>query len=211
MKQSTPETRLYLCQKVDGDPARWGLEDWRNSPHTEPFILASGAGPAALQTQVRAVWTDSAFFTAFWCADPEPWASMSRRDDSLYEEEVVEVFLAPHGDRTTYFEFEINPLGALFDAKIRWHGPGSIEVRREWDCPGLLGGAGDKPGGWQAWLAIPFTGLGTRPSPGESWAINFYRIERRPQSEFSSWSPLYTDPPAYHTPERFGTIRFLSD
>ncbi len=211
MMQSTPQARLYICQKVDGDPTLWGVEDWRIIPHAEPFILASGAGAATLQTQVRVVWTETALHVSFWCEDPEPWATMRRRDDSLYEEEVVEVFLAPYSDRTTYFEFEINPLGTLFDALIHLPRQGSIEVHREWDCMGLLGSARLEPGGWQASLCIPFAGLGVHPSAGETCAVNFYRIERRPRNEYSSWSPLYTDPPAYHTPERFGTIRFVSN
>ena len=181
-------------------------------PETEPFVLASGAGAAAMQTRVRAVWTDEALHLMFWCEDREPWATMKERDESIYEEEVVEAFIAPGEDRTAYFEFEINPLGTLFDAEIHWHGHGRdlLEVRREWNCAGLTGGARVEAGGWQAWLAIPFAGLGLRPSAGESWAINFYRIERRPRPEFSSWSPLYTDPPEFHTPDRFGRLLFIT-
>lgn len=203
--------RTYSCRKFAGGPAAWRPEDWAVVPAAEPFILASGAGEASLQTQVRAVWTDDSLYLMFWCEDPEPWATMSRRDDSLYEEEVVEVFIAPGPEPTTYFEFEINPLGTLFDAAIRWRGPGAIEVRRAWDCAGLTGGAGIEPGGWRAWLVIPFAGLDARPASGDVWAVNFYRIERRPCLEFSSWSPLFTHPPEYHTPSRFGRILFVAE
>lgn len=212
MKQTPCQVSRYACRKVAGDLAQWKTSDWQDVSPAEPFILASGAGIAKHQTQVKAVWTETALHIAFWCEDPEPWATMTLRDESLYEEEVVELFLAPNGDHTRYFEFEINPLGALFDAEIRWHHQGSIEVRREWDCRGLAGTAVIEAGhGWRAQLTIPFAGLQARPAAGETWAANFYRIERRPVREFSSWSPLFTDPPEYHSPERFGRLMFTED
>jgi len=210
MKQHSKQVQHYICQQAARDPALWKTADWQNIPSTEPFMLASGAEVARLQTQVRAVWTEAALHIAFRCEDPEPWATMNRRDEDLYEEEVVEVFLAPNDDHTSYFEFEINPLGALFDARVRWRHQGAIEVRRDWDCRGLVGASLIEPGGWRAYLAIPFAGLQVWPTAGRTWAANFYRIERRPIGEFSSWSPLFTDPPQYHTPERFGRIQFIA-
>ena len=47
---------IYNCRKAASDPTRWRPEDWQAIPETEPFILASGAGEAVLQTRVRAVW-----------------------------------------------------------------------------------------------------------------------------------------------------------
>ena len=46
--------------------------------------------------------------------------------DGRRKEDVFEVFLSPSDPPTVYYEFEINPLGALFDARIE-----SPEGRRE--------------------------------------------------------------------------------
>ena len=61
---------------------------------------------------------------------------------------------------------------------------------------------------WTAFLKIPFAGLAVSPKPGDTWRINFFRIERRPKKEFSSWSPLSTDAPEFHSPNRFGVLEF---
>ncbi|NLG84295.1 MAG: hypothetical protein GX493_06750 [Firmicutes bacterium] len=205
------ERPAYPCRKVmtGFHLEKWQDSDWTIYPVTSPFILLDGSGPATYQTKVRAVWTQDALYVAFWCHDPEPWATFTERDADLYEEEVVEVFLNPWPeDETSYFEFEINPLGTLFDARIHWT-PGGIEVDRLWDCAGLVGAVRAVPGlGWRAGLRIPFYGLGYHPAPGEVWAVNFYRIERRPRVEFSSWAPILTRPPSFHSPSSFGRLRF---
>ena len=60
--------------------------------------------------------------SAFICEDTDAWGTLTERDDPLYDEECVELFLAPgEADPADYFEFEVSPLGTLFDAKI--HNP----------------------------------------------------------------------------------------
>ena len=66
-------------------------------------------------------------------------ATYTGRDDPLWREDVFEVFLSPHERPVVYFEFEVNPLGALFDARIE--SPDlrrdTLRVATEWDCPGF--------------------------------------------------------------------------
>ena len=52
-------------------------------------------GPAAYGTRFRAVWTDEGLFLRFDSTDPAPWHTMTRRDEHLWDEEVVEIFLDP--------------------------------------------------------------------------------------------------------------------
>jgi hypothetical protein len=40
---------------------------------------------------------------------------MKRRDEHLWEEEVVEVFLQADPNQPSYIELEVNPLGAMLD------------------------------------------------------------------------------------------------
>jgi hypothetical protein len=133
-------------------------------------------------------------------------ATLTGRDDPLWKEDVFEVFLSPHDPPTTYYEFEVNPLGALFDARIE-----SPEGQREtmsvdvsWDCPGLSARVRRREGRWSALLTIPLAPMG-----GESataWRANFYRIDRGERDEYSAWSPTGADPPDFHRPERFGYL-----
>jgi hypothetical protein len=186
-------------------------------PPLPPFLLTDGSGPAVQQTAVRLAWDYGALHVRFECADRDAWGTFTRRDDPIYQEEAVEVFLAPGtADPARYFEFEVSPRGTLFDA-IVWN-PDSdratMRVDPSWDCPGLRweAGAGVASQDWWATLAIPWDSLASETPPPEIWRANFYRIER-PQdgaAEFSAWSPTLTAPADFHKPARFGRLSLAS-
>ncbi len=203
--------------RVPKVPSSW---NWDDIPSLPPFILADGSGPALQQTRTRLCWDDEALHVRFDCEDRDIWGTYERRDDPIYEEEAVEVFLAPgEEDPARYFEFEVSPLGALFDALI--HNPTSLRADLvgdpSWDCPGLRWAAGHarERQRWWAALSIPWAGLvpagdppGLCPSGKRIWRANFYRIERPRggEPEFSGWSPTLTTPPDFHRPARFGLM-----
>jgi len=194
-----------------GEPA--DPASWHAIPELPPFRRADGSGPAEHATRLRLCQDGAALHVRFDCVDPDVWATHTRRDAPLWEEEVVEVFLAPGPeDPPSYFELEVNPLGAAFDAIVRNpHGDRrGMEVGTGWDCPGLLASATiDRPGGgWSAWLTIPWAPLVTDGPVPDVWRANFYRIER-PRggpAEFSCWSPTDTEPADFHRPARFGRL-----
>lgn len=201
--------------------------DWAKVSPLPPFLLADGSGPALQQTTVRLAWGAESFHVRFDCADRDAWGSFTRRDDPIYEEEAVEVFLAPgEADPARYFEIEVSPRGTLFDASV-WNpdsARATMRVDPGWDCPGLRwqvgAGAGDQD--WWAILEIPWAAL--VPGFPETkraaiWRANFYRIERpRPPfgvpaggaAEFSAWSPTLTVPADFHRPARFGQLSFAA-
>jgi hypothetical protein len=144
---------------------------------------------------------------------------MTRRDDPLYQEEAVEVFLAPgSGDPVDYLEFEVSPLGVLWDGRV--HNPTSRRIDMvsdpSWDCPGIrwaAGRLGTARQDWWAELVLPWEGIVpgavlSETSRPRLWRANFYRIER-PEGgapEFTAWSPTLVSPADFHKPARFGTL-----
>jgi len=194
-------------------PRRVSSWHWDDIPALQPFTLADGSGPALQQTRVRLCWDGEALHVRFDCVDRDAWGTYQRRDDPIYEEEAVEVFLAPgESDPARYFEFEVSPLGVLFDARI--HNPTSLRADlvgdSAWDCPGLrwAAGRGAERQDWWAVLSIPWAGLATDKPIPSIWRANFYRIERPRdgEPEFSGWSPPLTSPPDFHKPARFGFL-----
>jgi hypothetical protein len=197
-------------------PRRSGSGSWEEIPSLPPFQLADGGGPASQQTRVRLCWDGLALHVRFDCEDRDAWGTYRQRNDPLYEEEAVEVFLAPgEADPARYFEFEVSPLGTLFDATI--HNPTSLRADMTgdpaWDCPGLrwAAGPGEARQDWWAELSIPWDAVSPSPEPPRVWRANFYRIER-PRGgdpEFSGWSPTLTRPADFHKPARFGTLAIV--
>ena len=146
-------------------------------------------------------------------------ATLVDHDQPLYQEDVVEVFLAPER-LTEYFEIEVNPLGTTFDARIESPDGNRSTMRADvsWECEGLRAGvrrlveAGGRVS-LDTVIRIPFAGLGrTVPSSGDTWRGNFFRIDRHPSEndEFSAWRPTMKQPPDFHVPSVFGTLVFQS-
>jgi hypothetical protein len=200
-------------------PAEWDLDAalaswrWDELPALAAFTLADGRGPALQQTRARLCCGAAALYVRFDCEDRDAWGTYSRRDDPIYEEEAVEVFLAPGGeDPVRYFEFEVSPRGVLFDAVV--DNPtsrrGDMTADASWDCAGLRwsAGAGAVREDWWAVLSIPWSGLLPGGDPPRLWRANFYRIERPRdgEPEFSCWSPTLTSPADFHRPARFGVL-----
>lgn len=184
------------------------------------------------RTKVACAWSPTHLHVAFHCDDGDVWGTHERRDDPLYDEEVVEVFLSPTGDVRRYYEFELSPRNVVFDAAV--HSPDlhrrTMTVGTAWDCAGLETAVAtpgpvhpmppaDRPAGrtepqgwWLGEFHIPFAGLGvSSPRPGDAWRVNFYRIDRPgppAHAEFSAWSPTGETPANFHVPDRFGRLVF---
>ena len=194
----------------NADLASW---NWDDVPPLPPFILADGSGPAQQQTHARICCDDAALYVRFDCEDRDIWGTYTQREDSIFDEEVVEVFIRSDMETpNTYYEFEVSPNGVLLDARIT--NPGlrhaDILVDCSWDCAGLRWQAArdDQAGRWWAVLVIPWSSIGPAGPPATLWRANFYRIERPHDAapEFSCWSPTMTDPADFHKPAYFGVL-----
>jgi len=194
---------------LGGDPLAW---DWRSLPSLSPFQKSDGSAASDHPTEVRLCANAHALFARFDCSDRDIWGTFRERDDPVYSEEAVEIFIAPGAARPReYFEFEVSPMGVLFDARVR--NPDSrretMEVDVAWDCPGIRWNARiDEPGHhWAAALVIPWRSLVDSRAPlPRLWRANLFRIERPHDgpAEFSCWIPTLATPPDFHKPECFG-------
>ena len=176
-----------------------------------PLRRAQDGAEPAQGTRVHVVHDGEVLYVRFECEDRDAWSTHLQRDAPLWEEEVVEVFLAPgEADPAAYVEIEVNPGGAIFDARVA-NPDGrrdTLELDSRWDAPGL-GVRVTRPetGIWRAEIALPWRDLDAVPLP-PIWRANFFRIDR-PRGEppeFTCWSPTLTDPPDFHMPARFGRL-----
>lgn len=216
------DLRVYRCPKVCAPPVIDGrLDDaaWKLAPTIE-LVLSETGKPVTKKTIARMCWDDTNLYVGFEGEDEDVYGTYLKRDDPIYNEEVYEVFIAPDGDITRYYEFNVSPRNVVFDAMqfyvTRAFDTGSTA---KWNCKGLRTGVfvdgtvdcrTDKDKGWSAEFAIPFASLGTStPKPGARWRGNLYRIDLSPPpAEFQAWSPTFVVPAAFHVPKRFGTIFF---
>lgn len=186
----------------------------------DPFAVPSGAqsvplvdvktgSPARLATDV-ALYYDQTWLTAvFSCADDRAVATLFGHDMDLFEEDVVELFLAPQ-TLTVYYEVEVSPLATTFDARIESpHGEReSMHADRSWD-PKLFAAVMSTPGQLQVVARISFDDLGGTPARGDVWRGNLFRIDRHPDGdEYTAWRPTLRTPADFHVPSAFGRLLF---
>jgi hypothetical protein len=196
---------------------------------TDPWRVPSGATwttlvramdgqPPRLRTEVAALWDHEAITFHFRAEDDGIVATHTLHDAPLYEEDVVEVFIAPR-ESAQYFEIEVNPLGATFDARIV--SPDGVRATMraevEWTCEGLFAAVSSRSGGdtgdaseWRTVIRMPFASLeADLPEPGDGWRGNLFRIDRSESGdEYSAWRPTMKSPADFHVAAAFGTLRF---
>jgi len=172
---------------------------------------ARNGGQPRLSTSVRVGLREGILLVRFDARDEGVVATLTERDGPLWTEDVVEVFLSPEDPPRLYYEFEVNPLGALFDARVESSelSRATMKVEPAWTCPGFSARVRRGPQFWSALLRIPLSPMAPGQIPS-SWRANFYRVDRGKPDEYSAWSPTLTDPPDFHVPERFGFLNLGS-
>ena len=177
-------------------------------PAVELRDASTGAAPR-LRTRVRLGVRGGELLVRFDGRDDGVIATLRGRDESLWTEDVYEVFVTPLDPPTLYFEFEINPLGALFDARVT--SPdlvrATMNVDVAWNLPGLRGTSRVRTNRWTAVLRIPLSPLLEGALSPREWRANFYRVDRGREDEFSAWSPIGRSPADFHEARRFGRLR----
>jgi hypothetical protein len=183
-----------------------------------PLVASESGSRPRLQTSVAAYHDGTTLYALFSGADDgEVVASMHQRDDPLYEEDVVEVFLAP-GEPDVYFEIEISPVGTIFDARIV--SPAGIregmQIDLAWTCEGLtsmirLDRRSPADGTLETLICVPFQSLvPTPPTPRSRWRANFFRIDRSAEhgDAYLAWQPTLRNPADFHVTSVFGELEF---
>ena len=192
---------------------------WATPAVCSPVRLrrAQDASVPRLTTSVAA-WHDTVHLTLlFSAADDHIRSTYHHHDDPLYEQDVVEVFLAPDAI-TRYYEIEASPNGTIFDAAVDSPNGNraTMRVDRGWTCAGLVVAVRkviESSGAMSidSLVRIPFASVGrSAPEEGETWRGNFFRIDRHPElgDEFSAWQPTLKTPADFHVPSAFGVLRF---
>jgi hypothetical protein len=158
------------------------------------------------ETIFKAKYDKAGITFYFNCEDDDIFSTMTKFNDSLYNEDVVEVFICPDGHIKNYIEIEISPLENVLQLKV------SNDLNGNFKTEYILNDEikrkvikNDK--GWIAEFFVPFSILYAVGIKGDTWLFNAYRIDRDKASQnFYAINPTFK--PEYHHPECFIDLIF---
>jgi len=233
------EARGYVAYRAPGPITVDGkLDDeaWKAAPWSDAFLDIEGdRKPKPRQrTRVKMLWDDKCLYIAAELEESHVWATLTKHDSIIFQDNDFEVFLDPDGDNHLYAELEINALNTTWDLLLPKPYKDLGKAIDAWEITGLktavhvdgtLNDPRDKDRGWTIEIAWPWEGLAelmdrkVPPKDGEQWRINFSRVEweheivegkyrkvKGKREDNWVWSPQGVI--NMHRPERWGYLQF---
>lgn len=206
--------KLEAAPTIDG---RLDDEAWRHVRPTAPFRQPDGKPLRdSLETTARIAWDDDNLYVAWQTKDDDIQNRFIDHDSTLWEGDVVELFLAPDDAGGTYYELQFAPNGGSFDAKFTGHRQPQWKTAAAWESEAKsalhLDGSVNADGadqGWSVEAAIPWKAFGrSGPPTGRTWKANLYRIDHKGTHDMSymgTWVPVGGD---FHALDSAGRIHF---
>ncbi len=216
-------TREAVCRWAARPPVLDGnLDDrcWQDAVAITQFASYWDRKTPRAGTRAYLVWDDEALYYAARMTDTELRSHGTKRNDSLWDGDVFEMFFKPSVAAPEYYEFQANPKALVFECYFPRRGVypadlnkapvlGNTAVVR---LDGTLDQSGDKDASWAVEGRIPwsaFAPTGGKPKPREEWRFALCRYDYGPEGTkpvLMSSAPLTRA--SFHRHEDFGGLRF---
>ncbi len=179
--------RDIRAARIDSEIEIDGVLDepaWGQGQPSAPFRQSRpnyGAQPSE-STAVTILYDAENLYLGIRCYDSQPGrieAHMTQRDDELWNDDAIEIFIDSFHDHQSCTYFVTNPLGTQTDGRCTGNGATSeIIWDGDWQVRSRI-----TSWGWCAELAIPFFNLPFEAREEQTWGINFMRIHRRTKQD----------------------------
>src|SRR5690554_2372418 len=172
---------------------------WRES---QSYSLDhSMSGTIKNPTTVQLAWDDDHLYAAFICNEADMpnivnnWTHDEERDNKIWMDDCVELFLDPWGAREQHYQVIVNTSGVIYDSFM-----GDIS----WNT-NLRSALTKHPDKWIIEIAIPFSDLKVFPRGGETWLGNLCREQKSDRENTS----VYLTPTGFTDRQNYGQIVFV--
>lgn len=178
--------RTALKPVIDGD---LNDEMWREVPKIQ--LCNINSNPLVNNTEAAIAFDNENLYISFKCYESrmdmmkKAWDHVEERDNSIWADDCVEIFIDPLASSTRHFyHIIINSSSVIYDARagnISWNGDIDVATKYHKDY-------------WVVEFSIPLINFGYAPRGGEVWTINLCR-DAKPSGEWSALKPVasYTD------------------
>ena len=181
--------RITTPPKLDGyldDPI------WRQAPAAGGFRQRNPAEGFldTEATEVRVLYDEKNLYFGVMCYDKNPArvvATEMRRDEiqDMNDDDIIELYIAPNGEKGDTYFFGTNPLGVRGDALV---GSGLSSFNQDWDT-NWQSYATRHSMGWSVEIVLPFKAFRFNPEERQDWSFNVGRFVQRTRAA-AFWVPV---------------------
>lgn len=194
--QEITEGSIVLDGKLD-EPI------WRNAPSAGGFQKwdPDRGGIPSEETVFKVAYDADAVYFAVACLenDPANISSNLARRDRFSNSDLVSIYIDPYHDKTTGYNFKVNPEGVLIDAYM--YNDGNNDT--DWDAVWQAETYHDEDG-WYTEVRVPFSSIRYRPAESMTWGLQVYRYMHG-RGEDTAW--VIWDRETRGFTSRFGELR----
>ena len=200
-------------------------ESWQSAKWTKRWLDPLGRTSKRSKvpnTRAKILWESDAVYIAIESIDQHVWAKLTQRDSNTWEEEVVEVFLDPDGDKRDYLELQVTPANVVFDARFAYR-RSDLTTARAWNyqgwqtqvqIKGTLNDASDRDEKYVVEMKLPIAKIPGAPqklsSQSRPWRMNMFRFDwnKAPKGgqQAAALSPPYIGD--FHALDAFAKLHF---
>jgi Domain of unknown function (DUF4838) len=203
----TSSIPTLLALKVGGNPVIDGQLNglcWRDAiKYSYKNAKKNIDIPPKNGTTVQAVWSADGVTFGFNMVEPHPGKmkkSFTERDQAVYAEDCIEIFIDPEAKRSDYIQVVVNSIGTIFDGK---RGLGS-----SFNLDGIKAAGFTGKDFWSCEVYIPFKALNLKAKTSMIWYGNFTRSRYVGKAfELQRWNTRGTA--TNHDFGAFGIIKFV--
>ena len=221
--EEPPVDREVVCRWTATAPTIDGkLDDpaWATATMIEHFPAFWKSLDTGTGTRARMLWDRDALYFSATMTDKELRSFGTKRNDTLWNGDVFELFFKPSEAKPAYYEFQVNPKSVILELPFPQRGAdfGKLAALPPsgFKAVAVIDGTLDKPGdtdkSWTVEGRIPwltFAMTGGRPESGAKWRFALCRYDYGPQGTepiLMSSAPLTK--PSFHRYEDYGTLIF---
>jgi uncharacterized protein DUF5916/cellulose/xylan binding protein with CBM9 domain len=159
--------------------------------------------PASQETIFKVAYDEDAIYFAIACLEDDPAniaACLSRRDDFV-NSDMVSVYIDPYHDKSTGYNFKVNPLGVQNDSYMFNDGDSDRNWNAVWQAETFR-----DDDGWYTEMRIPFSSIRYRQD-APTWGLQVYRYMHS-RGEDTAW--VVWDRETAGFVSRFGSLSGLT-
>ncbi|MDA8714302.1 carbohydrate-binding family 9-like protein [Flavobacteriales bacterium] len=186
-----PLPKVYDCLQIDQSISIDGQATesaWKTAKWSDHFVDIEGEknNTPYYTTAFKMLWDTNNLYLFALLEEEHLWATLKNHDDIIYRDNDFEVFIDPDSDNHNYLEIEVNLFNTILDLMLTKPYRNGGPLIMDWTANGLqskitmagtLNDPSDTDSLWRIEMAIPIKIISEIPRVGESWRINFSRVQ----------------------------------